>query len=73
MSCSSFLLCVLLVAPCPSFLFPQIYVANVGDSRAVLSCSGRAIDMSVDHKPNREDEKERIEKLGGRIIHYGTW
>jgi serine/threonine protein phosphatase PrpC len=22
---------------------------------------------------DREDEKERIEKIGGRIIHYGTW
>jgi hypothetical protein len=29
--------------------------------------------MSHDHKPIREDEKARIEKLGGRIIHYGTW
>jgi len=50
-----------------------IYVANVGDSRAVLSSSGKAVAMSNDHKPNREDEKKRIEKLGGRIIHYGTW
>lgn len=51
-----------------------IYVANVGDSRAVLCVQGgRAVDMSADHKPNREDEKARIEKLGGRIIHYGTW
>lgn len=51
-----------------------LYVANVGDSRAVLcSAQGRAVDMSVDHKPAREDEKARIEKLGGRIIHYGTW
>jgi len=50
-----------------------IYVANVGDSRAVLSSNGKAIPMSRDHKPNREDEKSRIEKLGGRIIHYGTW
>jgi len=50
-----------------------IYVANVGDSRAVLSSNGKAIAMSRDHKPNREDEKSRIEKLGGRIIHYGTW
>ena len=50
-----------------------LYVANVGDSRAVLASSGQAIDMSSDHKPSRLDEKERIEALGGRIIHYGTW
>jgi serine/threonine protein phosphatase PrpC len=41
--------------------------------RAVLCSSGRAIDMSHDHKPAREDEKARIEKLGGKVIHYGTW
>jgi hypothetical protein len=29
--------------------------------------------MSHDHKPNRPDERERVEKLGGRVIHYGTW
>jgi protein phosphatase 1L len=50
-----------------------LYVSNVGDSRAVLCSAGRAIAMSSDHKPAREDEKKRIERLGGRIIHYGTW
>lgn len=51
-----------------------IYVANVGDSRAVLCTSGgRAMEMSSDHKPSREDERLRIEKLGGKVIHYGTW
>eukprot|EP00456_Euglypha_rotunda_P011505 TRINITY_DN13028_c0_g1_i16.p1 TRINITY_DN13028_c0_g1~~TRINITY_DN13028_c0_g1_i16.p1 ORF type:complete len:291 (-),score=31.93 TRINITY_DN13028_c0_g1_i16:12-884(-) len=49
------------------------YVANVGDSRAVLARSGKAVEMSVDHKPVREEEKKRIEQLGGRIIYYGTW
>jgi len=51
-----------------------LYVANAGDSRAVLCTKGgQAVDLSSDHKPAREDEKARIEKLGGRIIHYGTW
>jgi len=58
---------------CVSSALLQLYVANVGDSRSVLSNSGKAVDMSHDHKPIREDEKQRIEKLGGRIIHYGTW
>jgi len=50
-----------------------LYVANLGDSRAVLASSGKMIEMSHDHKPHRDDEKQRIESLGGRIIHYGTW
>lgn len=50
-----------------------LFVANVGDSRAVLCSNGKAIPMSHDHKPSREDEKQRIESAGGRIIYYGTW
>jgi protein phosphatase 2C family protein 2/3 len=44
-----------------------MYVANVGDSRAVLSSDGGAItkDLSVDHKPG--DERERIQLAGGRV------
>ena len=25
------------------------------------------------HKPNRDDERARIEALGGTIMHWGTW
>ncbi|KAI3517622.1 hypothetical protein L1887_16840 [Cichorium endivia] len=46
----------------------QIFVANCGDSRAVLCRNGRAIPLSVDHKPDREDERARIESCGGRIM-----
>nr|GMC61930.1 probable protein phosphatase 2C 75 [Ipomoea batatas] len=47
----------------------HIVVANCGDSRAVLSRRGRAVPLSVDHKPNRPDELARIEALGGRVIY----
>lgn len=60
----------------------RLLVANIGDSRAVL-CTSRslpgstgglmALPLSVDHKPNREDEKARIESLGGVVDFMGVW
>ncbi|KAJ6676198.1 PROTEIN PHOSPHATASE 2C 75-RELATED [Salix viminalis] len=47
----------------------HIIVANCGDSRAVLSRGRRAIPLSVDHKPDRQDEIARIEAAGGRVIY----
>jgi len=44
-----------------------LYVANVGDSRAVLCRGNRAIRLTHDHKPESPFEKQRIEKLGGFI------
>jgi serine/threonine protein phosphatase PrpC len=41
--------------------------ANVGDSRAVLSRKGRAVDLTHDHKPNDEREKARIMAMGETI------
>lgn len=41
--------------------------ANVGDSRAILSRSGHAIDLTRDHKPNDEQERERITAMGEEI------
>jgi serine/threonine protein phosphatase PrpC len=36
------------------------YVANLGDTRAVLSVDGNARRVSVDHKPTAQSEIERI-------------
>jgi protein phosphatase 2C family protein 2/3 len=45
------------------------YVANTGDSRAVMSANGgqTVITLSNDHKPTDEIEVERILKNDGRI------
>ncbi|PTQ44904.1 hypothetical protein MARPO_0017s0024 [Marchantia polymorpha] len=51
----------------------QIIVANCGDSRAVLSRGGRAIALSNDHKPEREDEMARVEAAGGRVIFWNGY
>ncbi|XP_024973144.1 probable protein phosphatase 2C 11 [Cynara cardunculus var. scolymus] len=51
----------------------RLLVANVGDSRVVACRAGSAIPLSIDHKPDRTDERERIEQAGGFIIWAGTW
>uniref|UniRef100_A0ACD5VZE1 Uncharacterized protein n=1 Tax=Avena sativa TaxID=4498 RepID=A0ACD5VZE1_AVESA len=55
------------------FVGNHLFVANVGDSRAVISKAGKAIALSDDHKPNRSDERERIENAGGVVTFSGTW
>ncbi|XP_041993123.1 probable protein phosphatase 2C 21 [Salvia splendens] len=48
----------------------QLAVANAGDSRCVISRNGQAYNLSRDHKPELEAERERILKAGG-FIHAG--
>ncbi|KAA0190487.1 Protein phosphatase 2C [Fasciolopsis buskii] len=61
--------CVAVVLPINGKV--RLYVANAGDSRAVL-CRGRAaVDLSVDHKPEDEDEKARIQAAGGTVTRDG--
>lgn len=43
----------------------KLWIANVGDSRAVLSKRGKAIQMSIDHEPNVE--RSSIERKGGFV------
>jgi serine/threonine protein phosphatase PrpC len=46
----------------------RVFVANSGDSRAVLCRNGDAVDLTVDHKISVETETERIRSAGGVII-----
>ncbi|XP_074296487.1 putative protein phosphatase 2C 60 isoform X4 [Silene latifolia] len=48
----------------------QLLVANAGDSRCVISRKGQAYNLSRDHKPELEAERDRILKAGG-FIHAG--
>lgn len=45
----------------------NLVVANAGDSRAVLGRSGRAVELSEDHKPDLPGEKARILRAGGCV------
>lgn len=45
----------------------RYYVANIGDSRAVLNRGDSAIALSTDHKPDSPHEKNRIQKAGGYV------
>ena len=52
----------------------KIYVANVGDSRCLLSMENgnKYIEVTKDHKPNLSEEAERIKKYGGKIYQTET-
>lgn len=45
-----------------------LYIANVGDSRAVISRNGVAERMSVDHKGDDPTEMERVKMDGGIVL-----
>jgi serine/threonine protein phosphatase PrpC len=46
----------------------HIWVANCGDSRAIMNNGiNSSIELSSDHKPNRDDEQARIIRNGGFV------
>jgi protein phosphatase 2C family protein 2/3 len=55
----------------------SIYIANTGDSEAVLGRRVKdgqyeAILLSEKHKPSTGSERQRIEKAGGHVIFGNT-
>ncbi|KAJ8446186.1 hypothetical protein Cgig2_015957 [Carnegiea gigantea] len=52
----------------------NLVVSNAGDCRAVMSRGGVAEALTTDHRPSRQDEKDRIEATGGFVDCYnGIW
>uniref|UniRef100_A0A452ZP92 protein-serine/threonine phosphatase n=1 Tax=Aegilops tauschii subsp. strangulata TaxID=200361 RepID=A0A452ZP92_AEGTS len=48
----------------------HVVVANCGDSRIVLSRGKEPVALSIDQKPDRKDERARIEAAGGKVIQW---
>lgn len=46
----------------------KVWVANVGDTRAIMNNGLNVIQLSNDHKPNEEKEYKRITSLGGKVV-----
>jgi len=58
-------------AVCILIIEQKLYCINLGDSRAVLGSEKKdkkvATEMSIDHKPSRDDEMKRIIEKGGEV------
>uniref|UniRef100_A0A7S3GD78 PPM-type phosphatase domain-containing protein n=1 Tax=Palpitomonas bilix TaxID=652834 RepID=A0A7S3GD78_9EUKA len=44
------------------------YICNCGDARAVLNRAGIALELSLDHTLQLQQERHRIEQCGGRVM-----
>ena len=52
----------------------KIYIANVGDSRCLLSMENgkKYVEVTKDHKPNSPEEMKRIKEHGGKVYQTQT-
>ncbi|XP_072289861.1 protein phosphatase 1F [Eucyclogobius newberryi] len=51
----------------------RLLVAWLGDSQALLVRNGKEEEIMDPHKPDREDERQRVEALGGCVTFMGCW
>ncbi|CAH2295546.1 phosphatase 1F [Pelobates cultripes] len=51
----------------------RLHVAWLGDSQTILVRDGCSVTLMEPHKPEREDERDRIESLGGCVTFMGCW
>ncbi|XP_012863686.1 protein phosphatase 1F [Echinops telfairi] len=50
-----------------------LHIAWLGDSQVILVQQGQVVELMDAHRPERQDEKERIEALGGFVSHMDCW
>ena len=48
----------------------KLIISNVGDSRGIIIKNNKVIPLSIDQKPNDENEKKRILNCGGEIRQF---
>ncbi|PIR02286.1 MAG: hypothetical protein COY73_01145 [Candidatus Nealsonbacteria bacterium CG_4_10_14_0_8_um_filter_37_14] len=46
----------------------EVFTANIGDSRAIVIGENKVNQLTIDHRVNNPEERERIKKSGGRIL-----
>eukprot|EP00775_Hariotina_reticulata_P006807 gene6807-7023_t len=52
----------------------QLFVANAGDGRAVISRGGSAVPLSRQHTADLADERARVVAAGGTVVYRGgSW
>ncbi|XP_045172547.2 protein phosphatase 1F-like [Mercenaria mercenaria] len=49
----------------------KLYLSWLGDSQASLVKNGKVVTRMEPHKPDRQDERDRIEGLGGLVVLMG--
>ena len=60
-------------AVCVLLNVEMLYAAWLGDSQASLVRGGVPVKIMDSHEPNRDEERARIEALGGFVEHWGRW
>eukprot|EP00118_Oscarella_pearsei_P005345 m.24524 g.24524 ORF g.24524 m.24524 type:complete len:467 (+) comp28633_c0_seq1:36-1436(+) len=51
----------------------RLYTTWLGDSQAVLCREGKPVTLMSPHKPEKEEERKRIEEMGGCVVYFGAW
>jgi protein phosphatase 1L len=50
----------------------KFVVANSGDTRVIIGKGDDWLQLTLDHKPDVPEERQRIERLGGSVIVWGV-